>query len=88
MLKITIILFLLNLGSNSFAEEAISEKVETNSNKAIKEVKKTYRKIELKACETVNSKMECVGKRIKNVTNNIKDDIDSRRTEMPKKNNN
>lgn len=65
--------FALSFGQKSKAEESTLEKVETTKNKAIDSAKKTYRKIDDKVCETVNGKVNCVTKKIKNKIKNTSD---------------
>ncbi|MFN8845748.1 MAG: hypothetical protein ACK5V3_03025 [Bdellovibrionales bacterium] len=57
------------------------EKAETVKNKTVDGVKSTYRKLDDKICETVNGKMRCVTKKIRNKVKNTSDQIETDTTE-------
>jgi len=63
------------IGSTSFAFAG----VETSAKETIKDVKKEAKKaahrVDEKACEMVNGKMECLGKKIKNRATEVKDEV-------------
>jgi hypothetical protein len=47
--------------------------------------KKTVRKVEDKACEMVNGKLECIGKKAKHKIQNTKDEAQDKVNEMKEK---
>ena len=67
--------------SFAHSKETILEKAETVKNKSVDGVKSTYRKMDDKICETVNGKMKCVTKKIKNKVKNSSDEIETSTTE-------
>lgn len=67
------------------AEETVLEKAETTKNKSVDGVKKTYRKLDDKVCESVNGKLKCVPKKIKNKLKNTSDKIDTDATDAGNK---
>ncbi len=77
----TMIALTLSFAIGTFAEETMVEKTETSKNKVVDSVKKTYRKMDDKLCETVNGQINCVTKKIKN---KIKNNTDKAKTEVQK----
>ena len=75
----------LGLAVNSYAEESVAEKVETNKNKTIDTAKSTYRAAEDEVCEIVNGKMKCIGKKIKHSAENTSDKLKTKGTELKNK---
>ena len=53
--------------------------VETSTKEVVQDVKKEAKKaahrVEEKACETVNGKLECAGKKIKNRASEVKEEV-------------
>ena len=86
-IKIDVAVMALALGFTigTYAEESVVEKVETSKNKAVDSVKKTYRKMDDKLCETVNGKTKCVTKKIKNGIKNNSDTIKTEGKEIENK---
>ena len=64
------------------AEETVTEKIETQTNKATDSVKKTYRSAKDKTCEMVNGKMECAVKKLKHKGQNAMDKVETKATEI------
>lgn len=73
------------IGNGVSAEETSLEKVETAKNKSVDAVKKTYRKVDDKVCESINGKLKCVPKKIKNKIKNTSDKIDTDTTDAANK---
>ena len=67
------------------AEETTLEKVETATNKGVDKVKKQSRKASDQACETVNGKMQCAGKKMKHSMQNGADAVGTKVKEVEKK---
>ncbi|MBX9766351.1 MAG: hypothetical protein K2X47_03690 [Bdellovibrionales bacterium] len=76
---------LVLLTNFTYAEETKMEKVETKAHEASDSVKGAYRDAKDKACELINGKMECVGKKIKNKTETAVDKAGTKATELKKK---
>lgn len=83
--QLVVTLSLILFSSFVHAEETTMEKVETGANHAADSVKKTYRDAKDKACEMVNGKLECAGKKIKNKAKNLKDKTETKATELKNK---
>ena len=75
--------FSVTLGS--YAVETAAEKAETNSNETSNTVKRSYRNTKDKACEMINGKMECVGKKMRNKARNSVDHMETKGTELKNK---
>ena len=73
------------LGSTSYAEETKTEKVDAATNKAVDSAKKSYRKMKEKACETIDGKLECDQKKLKNHAKNLSDKIKTDTKELKNK---
>ncbi len=67
---------------SAHAEETVTEKIETGSNKAADAVKKTYRSAKDKTCEMVNGKMDCAAKKLKHKAQNAADKVGTKATEV------
>ncbi len=67
------------------AETTAGEKVQEGAEDAGKNVKKGYRNVKDKACEMVNGKLECVGKKAMNKARNAKDEINDKADDVQKK---
>lgn len=76
---------LLCASSVTFAEETVIEKGETAINKGVDNTKKTYRAAKDKACETVNGKLKCVGKKLKHKAENAQDKVETEATDIKNK---
>lgn len=63
----------MSVAAVGFAEESTMEKVGTTGNKTMDSVKKTGRAASDKACEMVDGKMKCAGKKMKHKMQNAKD---------------
>jgi hypothetical protein len=72
----------LSFGLKTLAEESSLEKVETSKNKVADSVKSTYRKLDDKICETLNGKVNCVPKKIKNRIKNTSDKVKTNTTDV------
>lgn len=83
--QLVVTLSLILFSSFVHAEETTMEKVETSANHAADSVKETYRDAKDKACEMVNGKLECAGKKIKNKAKNLKDKTETKATELKNK---
>lgn len=57
------------------AKETMGEKVQATANKATDQVKKGARKVQDKACEMVNGKMECAAQKAKHKVQNAADSV-------------
>lgn len=84
-LQICLLATTVLVGSTSYAEETKTEKVEAATNKAVDSAKKSYRKMKDKACETIDGKLECDQKKIKNHMHNISDKIKTDTKELKNK---
>lgn len=69
----------------TLAEESVIEKGETVINRGVDKTKSNYRSAKDKACEMVNGKMKCVGKKLKHKAENIKDKIGTESTDIKNK---
>ena len=69
----------------SHAETTAGEKVQEGAEDAGKNVKKGYRNVKDKACEMVNGKLECVGKKAMNKARNAKDEVKDKADDVQKK---
>ncbi len=67
------------------AEETKLERAETVKNESIDSTKRTYRTAKDKACEMVNGKMECLGKKMKNRARNLSDRSKTKMKQMKNK---
>lgn len=83
--QLIVTLSLILFSSFAQAEETNMEKVETGANHAADSVKETYRDTKDKACEMVNGKLECAGKKMKNKAKNLKDKTETKATELKNK---
>ncbi len=72
----------MGIGFGAFAEETVTEKVETGANKVSDSVKKGYRTVKDKTCEMVNGKMECAAKKLKHKGQNMMDKAGTTGTEI------
>ena len=80
--------FAISTGTLSFharAETTAGEKVQEGAEDAGKNVKKGYRNVKDKACEMVNGKLECVGKKVMNKARNAKDEVKDKADDVQKK---
>ena len=75
-------LFTVILSFSAFSEESTLEKVETGKNKAVDQVKHSYRGAKDKTCEMVNGKMNCIGKKLKHKAGNMTDSTKTKATEV------
>lgn len=75
----------LAFATNAMAEESVQEKADTKKNEALDSVKSTYRDAQDKACEMVNGKMQCLGKKIKNKSKNFSDKAKTKAKELENK---
>lgn len=71
-----------SFGLKALTEESGLEKAETTKNKVVDSVKSTYRKVDDKICETVNGKINCVPKKIKNRIKNTSDRVKTNTTDV------
>lgn len=85
LIKAGLIVISLQIGIMAIAEETTMEKVETKTNEMIDDTKSTYRSAKDKACEMVNGKMECAGKRIKSKVKNAVDKAETKAKELKNK---
>jgi hypothetical protein len=85
LLSIYILVVATGLGMTTVAEETTIEKAETGTNKATDKVKSSYRNVEDRACEMINGKMECAGKKIKHKIKNGSDEIKTETKELKDK---
>jgi hypothetical protein len=69
----------------AYAEETNLEKVETATNKSVDSIKSSYREAKDKACETINGKLQCAGKKLKNGALNLMDKAKTSAKEAKKK---
>ena len=67
------------------AETTAGEKIQEGAEDAGKNVKKGYRNVKDKACEMINGKLECVGKKAMNKARNAKDEIKDKADDVQKK---
>jgi hypothetical protein len=67
------------------AETTATEKVQEGAEDAAKNVKKAGRAMKDKACEMVNGKLECVGKKAANKMRNLKDEVEDKANDVKKK---
>ncbi|MES2962801.1 MAG: DUF1328 domain-containing protein [Bdellovibrionota bacterium] len=79
------LLFLPALSQVAIAEETAVEKVETGANHTVDKVKETGRTVDEKICETVNGKVKCVAKKVKNAVKNTGDKAGTKVEELKKK---
>ncbi len=80
--------FAISTGMVSVAahsETTAGEKVQEGAEDAGKNVKKGYRNVKDKACEMVNGKLECAGKKAMNKARNAKDEINDKTDDLQKK---
>ena len=82
LIKASLFVVALSFGTNIYAEETATEKIESSVNKTADGVKKTYRKAKDKTCEMINGKMKCIAKKIKNESKNLKDNVETQSTEI------
>lgn len=75
----------LSLGAVSHAEETVVEKAGVVTDKAVNSTKRGYRNMKDKACEMVNGKMECVGKKMGSKVKNLSDDAEAKTSELKNK---
>ena len=91
MKKINIILFmttfiiLTQYSQFVKAEETVVDKVEIAAEKTSNVVKKNYRNAKDKGCETIDGKVQCFGKKIKNKVQTISDDAATKAKELKNK---
>ncbi len=69
------------------AVETVSEKTEIVVEKASNAVKKAYRSAKDSGCETVDGKINCLGKKIKHKAENISDEAATKLKEIKNKTN-
>lgn len=69
----------------ALAEENVKEKVGEAASDTKKSIKKSYRNASDKACEMVNGKMECLGKKAKHKMENLKDEVNDKADDVKKK---
>ncbi len=67
------------------AETTAGERVQEGLEDAGKSMKKTGRDIKDKACEMINGKLECVGKKAANKLRNAKDELKDKANDIEKK---
>jgi len=85
MIASTVFAVTMGLTMIAHAEETTGEKAKTNINKATDEVKKDARAASDDACEMVNGKMHCVGKKMKHKMQNTKDKMSTKAEEAKDK---
>jgi len=68
-----------------FADETVGEKVGEVVDDTKKVAKKGYRKAKDGACEMINGKMECAGKKLKHKAQNTGDEIKDKADDVKKK---
>jgi hypothetical protein len=71
--------------ASSFAEESTSEKSEATATKAMDSMSEAGRNLDDKICETVNGKVNCVSKKIKNKLKNASEKSKSKVKELRNK---
>lgn len=69
----------------TFAEEGVIEKGETSINRGVDKTKSSYRAAKDKACEMVNGKMKCIGKKLKHKAENIQDKVETESNDIKNK---
>ena len=62
--------------NHAFADETVKEKMSEAGNDTKRAVKKGTRKVKDEACEMVNGKMKCAGKKIKHGVQNAGDKVE------------
>ena len=62
--------------SQAHADETVKEKVSEAAHDTKRGAKKTARKVKDEACEMVDGKMKCVGKKVKHAAQNTGDAIE------------
>lgn len=72
----------LSFDLKTLVEESPIEKAETSKDKVVDSAKSTYRKVDDKICETVNGKINCVSKRIRNAIKDTSDKIKANATDV------
>lgn len=85
VLAVLIFTIMINTSVYSIAEETVTEKIETNTNKSRDAVKGTFRNVQDKTCEMLNGKMECFAKKAKHKMQNVMDKADTKIKEQKKK---
>ena len=90
MKKINLFRICLFAGLVSFstlvsAEETKMEKLETQKNETVDNVKSTYRDAKDKACEMVDGKTQCLGKKIRNKAKSMSDKTKTEGIELKNK---
>lgn len=73
------------IGFVAHAETTTGDKVQEGVEDAGKNTKKAYRDAKDKACEMVNGKMECAGKRAMNKARNAKDEVKDKANDVEKR---
>ena len=84
-IKIAILATALHVSNAALAEETTTEKMGTAVNETVDETKAGARAAKDKACEMVNGKMECAGKRMKSKAKNLGDKVDTKAKEIKNK---
>jgi len=85
LISVLVLAMTLGTASMSHAEETTLEKAQTVGNESVDGVKKGYRKAKNKACETINGKLECAGKKVKNGAKNLGDKAETTAEEVENK---
>ena len=67
--------FLLAPFTYSHAEETVTEKAKETATDAKKAVKKGAHRVQEKGCEMVNGKLQCLGDKVKNRGEEVKDKV-------------
>lgn len=75
----------LCMSGAALAEETTTEKMGTAVNETVDGVKSGARAAKDKACEMINGKLECAGKRIKSKAKNLGDKVETKAKEMKNK---
>jgi hypothetical protein len=76
---------IISFGIFSLAEETVKEKVDTGFNKAVDSTKEAYRNVDDQACEMINGKMQCLGKKIKHKVKTMSEKTETNAKEIKKK---
>lgn len=71
--------------SSVFAETTTGEKIQEGAEDAGKNTKQAFRGAKDKACEMVNGKLECAGKKALNKARNAKDEVKDKADDVQKK---
>lgn len=81
-IAMTMMVLSLSLALIAGAEESTLEKADTVKNQTIDILNTNARKIDEQICETVNGKMKCVSKKVKNKIKNAADKLKTNTTEI------